>query len=255
MPALFSVLPRAGQRLPPLNCCRGHAATCLLFSLRGCLSFGVWEETVEYVGAWLILVAVLGLLADTGSGQQRWIQAIVWSLPAVWILCLVVHSTIPRLELQYLARPASVKFEQGVQLRGFRLNTADGAIRLTLFTSAKRGIHAGLVYSLSLVDQASEESIATETALAVRRFNFWMLRPGAAPIFRQQIEVALPEQAPLNRSFWIVLSILRQSEDGALHQKILSSDQQMLGETQVVLGEYAMLAETASLSAVSPVRV
>ncbi len=221
----------------------------LIFRLRGCLSFGLWEETVEYAGAWLILVAALGLLSDTTAGRRRLSQAIVWSLPAMWVLMLLVHAALPRLELQHLARPVSVQFEQGAQLRGLRLHTDEGAIRLTLFTSAKRGVHAGLVYSLSLVDQESEEVIATQNAPALPRYNFWMLRPGAAPIFRGQIEVALPDQAPLNRTYWIALSIMRQGEEGLLHQKILSSDQRLLGDARVALGEYAPAAEAASLSA------
>jgi len=221
----------------------------LLLRLRGCLNFGVWEKTVEYAGAWLMLVAALGLMTDARPGPKRWVQASAWALPAIWLLIVVANAAIPGLELQYLARPASVKFEQGVQLRGFRLHTTDGAIRLTFFTSAKRGIHAGLVYSLSLVDQASEESIATQDAQALPRFNFWMLRPGAAPIFRQQVEVALPEQAPPNRTFWIVLALLRQGEDDLLRQNILGSDLQLLDDGQVVLGEYTLAAATASLRA------
>ncbi len=227
-------------------------ATCgelVFFSLRGCLGFALWEESVEYVGAWLILVAVLGLLTDVLSMRRRLIQAIVWSLPAIWILMLIANSALPRLDLQFRARPASVAFEQGAQLRGIRLHPEDGVIRLTLFTSAKRGIHAGLVYSLSLVDQESEESIATQTEPALPRSNFWMLRPGASPIFQQRMELALPEQAPANRALWIVLSLLRQSGDDLLRQNIFRSDQPLLGDAQVILGEHLPAAETASLTA------
>ena len=78
----------------------------LIFSLRGCLSFGLWEETVEYAGAWLILVATLGLLADSRGRAAAVEPSESYGLCRQWwVLMLLVHAALPRLELQHLARP------------------------------------------------------------------------------------------------------------------------------------------------------
>ena len=217
--------------------------------LDGCLDLEVWEESAEFAGTWLILVAMVGLLMETLPRPTRVVSAILWLLSALWLLLLIINSTIPRLALQLLAKPASVKFESAEHLRGFRLDTSGGAARLVLYTSAKRGIHAGVTYSLRLVDQVTAEAIAGRNKKAEPRVNFWMLKPGASPIFQQRIEVAFPAQAPVNRAFWIVLSLLREADAGDLEQRILSSDRQLLDDSQVVLGELVLPAVTADSSA------
>ena len=63
------------------------------------------------------------------------------------------------------------------------------------------------------------------------------------------MEVAFPAQAPVNRAFWIVLSLLREADAGDLGQRILSSDRQLLDDTQVALGELVLPAVTAASSA------
>jgi hypothetical protein len=218
------------------------------FRLQGCLEFALWEEAAEFAGTWLALVSMCGLLTDAQAGPKRFIQTILCLLPALWILILVINSVIPGLELRLLAKPASVEFESGAHLRGFRLDISDGAARLALYTSEKRGKHAELTYSARLVDRATGETIASRNEKAESRVNFWMLRPGDSPIFRQGMEVGLPAQRPVDRAIWVVLSLWREQDDEFISQEVLASDHPLLNETEVILGEFLLGAASDSAS-------
>ena len=61
-------------------------------------------------------------------------------------------------------------------------------------------------------------------------------------VYRQLMEVEIPPQTPSNRALWIVLTIWREQEGDFVRQKVLSSDHQLLDDTQVVLGELVIPA-------------
>ena len=91
--------------------------TCLLF----------WfEEMLEFLGIWLVLVAMLGHFSDAVPTPKPRIRRLLYAMPALWILLLFLNSLIPRLELRLLAQPASVQFETGIHLYGYHIGNAGG---------------------------------------------------------------------------------------------------------------------------------
>ena len=71
-----------------------------------------------------------------------------------------------------------------------------------------------------------------------RRHYLWM--------HKQRISVELPPEAPDNRALWVVLTTWRQEGEEYVRQKIISSDHQLLDDSQVVLSELVLPAESSS---------
>ncbi len=62
--------------------------------------------------------------------------------------------------------------------------------------------------------------------------------------FNLSIAVDFPAEAPANRALWIVLTVWREIEGEFEEQHVLAGDLQLLDETQVVLGELVIPADT-----------
>ena len=211
--------------------------------LDGCLEISVWEEGVEYLGVWLAMTAMLGALSDEVPNPRLRIRVLLYALPALWIVPLYFLSLIPQLELQNRARPVSVEFESGLRLRGYHIDSIAGATEIRLYVSAKRGEYEGIGYSLLLVDQTSRDTVASVDKRADPLPGFWMLPPGASPIYRHSMDLVYPPESPSNRALWITLSIWREKSGEHSHLRILTSDLQQLNEEQVILSELALPVE------------
>ena len=209
-----------------------------------CLNFFHWEEFLEFAGVWLALVALLGQLSDAVPMPNRRVRRVLYALPAIWILLLFLNSLIPRLELRLFAQPAIVKFESGVYLRGYRIGNGAGASSLRLYASARRWKYMGLGYSVHLVDLVSGNSVASHDEWADHQSGFWLLAPDDSPVFRHYMEFRIPPHASANRALWIVLTLWRKQDDDFVYQRVLSSDRHLLSETQVVLGELVLPADS-----------
>lgn len=212
--------------------------------LDGCIHLVWFEESLELLGIWVTLLALLGQLSDTPPRIRR----LMYTLPALWISLLFLHSLVPRLELQHLAQPAAVQFESGVHLHGYRIDSGEEAAHIQLYISVRQqNLRVG--YSIHLVDQASGESVASTNIHARRpatsRHSFWLLGPGYMPIHRQPLQITIPPGTPTNRALWVVLALWRRQGDEYAFQKIIASDHQLLNDTQVVLGELALPASDA----------
>ena len=210
-----------------------------------------WEEFLEFLGIWLALVAMLGQYSDAAPTPQPRVRRLVLAIPLLWILLLLLNSLFPRLELRYIAKPASVAFESGIQLRGYRMEKQEGAFVLRLYASATQRDYLGLGYSVHLVDQVSGDSIASRNEYASRQESVWLFGPDYAPVYRQSTTVMIPPQSPSNRALWVVMSLWRGADDIFVPQKVISSDHQMLNDTQVVLSEL-VLPENSAASAIVP---
>ena len=165
-----------------------------------------------------------------------------------------------------MAQSASVEFELGVRFHGYHIERGGDAIRIRLYASAKRGIYRYVGYSLNLVDQVAGEIIASADKRADPFPGFWMLEPGASPVYRQWMELAVPADFASNHALWITLSLWREQDDGRAQLRILSSGQKQLSDHQVFLHELALpgppramaaspLAEFANGFALDPVRL
>lgn len=229
------------DKMPPL------CDSFLLFPLDGCLQLTFWEESLELLGIWLTLVAMLGHLSDTVSKPKLLLRCLLYMLPALCILLLILGPIALQLEFRLRAQPADVQFESGVSLRGYRIDSDEKSSHLQLYMSARprdyigRGVRMG--FSVHLVDQESGASVASLNESAHIPQDAWLFGPGYAPLFRNHLAVPFPPATPVNRAYWIVLTIWRKKETGHDFQKIITSDRQLLSNTQAILGELAIPAK------------
>ena len=215
-----------------------------------CRDFGIYsscpslahiEETLELAGIWIALVAALGLFQSAVPKSSPNMRRIIYFMPAIWALLIIVFALFPRLEFRLAAESAAVDFESGIRLAGYTLEVGGDEIRLRLFAEATLADYIGIGYSVHLVDQASGDSIANQDKWASRRQSLWYFGPDYAPLYRQALEVAFPQQAPTNRALWVVLTLWRKKWDGSFpNLQVISSDRQLLSDTQVVLGELVL---------------
>lgn len=209
--------------------------------LEGCLYLYNLEEAFEFLGVWLILVAILGSLSDGKAKLRRVALLFLLVLPICWIFLLVHDALLPRIELRFRARPAAVQFESGVTLLGYRVENNSNHLALWLYPSAWRSDYSELGFSLHLVDQESGASIAGRD-IHSRRQGGLLLAPAYNHVYRQRITIETPGHIPTNRALWIALSIWRDADGEYVGQSALSSDHQLLSEKQVILGELVLPA-------------
>ena len=233
---VFNALPRTCDSLGPII-------------LHGCLEFYFQEECLELLGIWLALVAMLGHFSDSVPTPRRLARVLLYALPILWILLLLLNSLIPRLELRLLAMPASVEYESDILLRGYTLENLRGSSRVRLFVSAPQREYIGLGYSIHLVDQVSGESVAGFDEWGDRQHGLWLLGPHYAPVHGQWMEVRLPPGAPTNRALSVVLTLWRKKGGQFKPYNVRASDQPLLNEAQVALGERVLTAESSASQA------
>lgn len=215
--------------------------------LDGCLLTFQYEETLEFAGMWLALLAMLGHFSDAASGAGSRARRLLYLMPVLWLLWLINDPFIHR---QFLVRPDSIVFESDVELLDFRIDRRDQALIVELYASAGRGDHAALGYSIHLVDQVQGGSV-------VGRDAHWCCQQGSIGdtlSFHQRIAIDYPAEAPANRALWIVLTIWREFAGEYERLPVLAGDRYLLDETQVVLGELAIPAASVSSSS-SPLAV
>ena len=180
------------------------------FRLNECLKFFVWEESLEFMGVWLALVALLGHFSAAVPQPRPRVRFFLYALPALWYLLILFNALIPRLEVKLLASPISLRVESGVSLQGYTINNSERSSRLRLYASAKQRDYIGLGYSVHLVDQVSGRSVASHDAWEDRQHGIWLLGPDYMPVYRQQVEVTISPETPRNRALWIALSFWRE---------------------------------------------
>ncbi len=212
--------------------------------LEGCLYFYNLEESFEFLGVWLILVAVLGIASEATLKRPRLVYLCLFVLPVCWIVLITSDVWRPRLELRYAARPASIAFESGLNLHGYTLDWKGESIDIWLYPSAWRSAYERAGFSIHLVDQASGESVASRNRHALPQFHL-LLAPGFAHVYRQRIVVDIPPETPTNRAYWITLSVWRDDGDEFVGQRVIESDRHLLNETQIVLHELVFPAPSA----------
>ena len=226
------------------------------FSIEGrCQLYNI-EESLEFLGIWLTLIAVLGLFSGAVARLRPLVRSYLIFLPFLWILAISPSALIAFLEFRLLYEPALVQYESDVELQAYRIDQEEGALVLQLFASSDNWHdYTGLGYSVHLVDQITGVSIAGTDEPASRQhrwrisgrsYYFWM--------FKQRIVVHIPPQTPTNRALWVVLTLWRREGDEFVHQNIMASDRALLTETQAVMGELVLPTEPIVSSSI-PVAV
>lgn len=213
--------------------------------LDGCLNTYQYEETLEFAGTWLTLVAMLGHWSCLLPSPRPSARRLLYLLPVLWILFLTNDPLVHR---QFLVRPDSVLFESDVELLDFTVERGSSAVVLELEASARHGDHDELGYSVHLVDQVGRQSVA-------KRDAHWCCQQselGDALLFQQRIEVDITNETPVDRALWIVLTVWRERGGEFLRQNVLSGDLWVLGDTQLVLGELVIPAGSVA-PAIAPI--
>lgn len=226
--------------------------TCLsLGAIRidGCVRFYNIEEALEFLGVWLVLVAVLGKLTDWTGKLGAPARLSLFVLPVIWTLALVHDALLPRVELRFRARPAAVQFEHEARLLGYSLEWDETAVVLWLYPSAWRSHYRELGFSLHLIDQTSGASVASRNMHSDLQFHLLQI-PGYAHVYRQMLVLEIPPDAPKNRAYWLALSFWRERDVDYEILKVITSDHKLLGDAQVVLDDLVLpSAEAAPSSA------
>ena len=218
-----------------------------LMRLIGCLKLFAVEESLEFVGIWLALVGMLGQFSDVVPRPSPHVRRFLYALPALWFFLLVREVHIPRLELELMAKPASVHFESELHVRGFRVHSDRAGVFVRLYASAKWRDFTWLGYVIGLVDQATGDTIASQSQyMKDHRAN--ARSPGFVHLYRHSMDIRIPPQAPVNRALWVVLSVWREEGGAFVTQEVTESDLQLLDDTQVVLGELVLPAVSADTS-------
>lgn len=206
----------------------------------GCLEFYFLEESLEFLGIWLTLVALLGQFTDALPSATAIARRLMFALPAVALVAIFANSLAPQLEVRLRAQPASVEFSADIHLRAYHLERSAGETTARLYLAARQADFIGLDLSIHLVDQVTGESVASRDEWVDRQHGFWLFGPDYAPTTRQGLQVIIPPDAPRNRALWAVLTLWRKKGGKYTRQKVVSSDLQLLDDRQIVLGELAL---------------
>ena len=159
--------------------------------------------------------------------------------------------------MQLLAQSTAVQFDKRLQLKGYRIdNGGRGSVTLRFYATASAWDwnHVGrreVGYSVHLVDQASGESVASRNEFVRPQFEILIFGREYEPIYREFVEIEIPPQTPANRALWAVLTLWRDKNDEYEKLNVLSSDLKLLSETQVVLGELVLPADSPAPSTVA----
>ena len=218
-----------------------------------CIEIYVLEESLEFLGIWLTLVAMLGHFSHVSPAPPLRVRLALYSWPMIWIALLIPNANIPPISQQIITEGAAVAFEKDVHLHGFRIDRdrRNSYLHLHLYLSVGGLDFDGQGYSINLVDQASLAFIAGRDTYAHNRLDF-DIGPDFQPVFRQWLEVEIPPDTPTNRALWIVLTLWRKEDNIFVSQDVLASDLQVLGDSQVILGELVMPAPAAVQSSTAP---
>ena len=213
-----------------------------------CINFQRADEWLEDGAGWLFLVVMLGLHSKWLPNAK--IRSSVWfyAVPPLWIGMLLYFSPSNQIEVSHPDVSTNVSFENGVNVYGYRtdgVGLPSSVIMRLPFGSqvSDKG------YSINIIDQESSVSIASINKHINRRYEVIPKYGGLWPLHRQKIDIDLPSQAPANRALWAVLTLWQEQNGHYIRQKVLSSDHQLLSETQVVLGEFVIEAPSSAPSA------
>ena len=209
----------------------------------GCLEPDYFEESLEILGVWLALIALLGQFSRIAPRPQLRVRLALYVAPALWILLLARASPVPDIPYQkfgYGIQPALVRFESEEYLYGYHIERLDEAVGLQLYSYPWGSIDIGLGYSIHLVDQTSGGSVASLDYLLKRDRNFQLFGSNFVRVYAQEVELEFPPEASANRALWVVLTLWRRRDDEYARQKVISSDLPLLGDSQVILGELVL---------------
>ena len=231
-------------------------AFCLrleFLQLRGCMGMTkVPDELLEALGSWLALVAALGLFSDAAPAASRHWQRALLALAALWFCWHAHFALLPTLEFWLTVPRASAQFEDGIELIGYRMFGDAAALSGELYFAALPAEYAGLGYSITLLDQASQAPLASLDADAERRSGIWPQRKGGRQVYREAFALHQPQPPAPNRALWLLLTVWRREGAEFLSRPLISSERPLLDETSLILQELLLPAASAPAATSTP---
>ncbi len=260
--ALLTVTSPRSKRIWPICFALGLALggagslgldTYLLGSESSCRLLDLWnndecklymvEESLEKLGIWLTLVAVLGQLAVVSPSPRLFVRLAIYAMPLLALGILIasfppLHHRIKGLplELHFLYRTQRINVEYAeVDLRGYRIDFHDDSLDVILVAVVTDWHeYSDWGYSLHLVDQLTGESVAGTNRAGRRKDSF---KIGKHHLYRQRFNVQIPTGTERDRALWVVLTSWREEDGAFIKQKVISTELQVWNESQVILGE------------------
>lgn len=220
------------------------------FRLIGCLYLYSIEEMLEFLGIWLALVGIGGQFSAALPKPSRLIRMGLAILPLLWIGILLLASLAPGIEWHLLAGHTEVKFDSQVRLKGYRTEIAADSVAIWIYASAPARLwnYGKLGYSVHLLDIASGNSLVGHNRHVTETRDYWIFDAAHVAINREYLRIPWPASAPANRGLAIALSFWREAEGGFPLLPIESSDLPRLGDSQIILGEFALQAVAPAAS-------
>lgn len=218
-----------------------------LFQLSSCLRPYELEESLELLGIWLTLLAMLGLFCRAAPRPSKWIRRALFAWSPIWLLFLFLNAPYHYVKTPAWAAPTSIEFENGERLYGYAVEDKGRRVDIVLYLPNDAQA-SQLGYSIHLVDQISGESVASANEYLDRDDKVSQGLYDYKPLYRQRAELDITPQAPRNRAMWITLSLWREHDGEFDRQKVLSSDLQLLDQWQIVLSEAVLPRASSSVA-------
>ena len=208
----------------------------------------VFEEIFEIVGVTLALGGLL-LFAQERLERRAW-RRLTRIVPATWALALVGLTIylwiLPDVEKALTAAPLRVAwYEGGLELQGVRIDGSPagpgGEISVWLYWQKLGDLPQNLHVSLHALERPGlAESLASDEQDDIGQFNIEGWVPGVT--VRKRLTLRLPEEMNTPASLALMLRVWRGNwaQGEILGVDVHSSDRQVLGPDQVVIGSVAV---------------
>ena len=217
------------------------------------------EETLETLGILVALAGVAGYktrIVPKTLFRRRTFLKNVFLTSAIVVLLIVFPSWLEDREyvgIRFLGIPFGHNItvdvdDGGLALRGWSSSALSAGtlprVRLLLHTT--RLLNDDFGFTVQLLDQESRAVVVETNRWSDRKEVKW--QPGIRHSYIQNILLALPEDIPTNRAFWLALSFWKIEGDGFGLLPIGFGDHPLLGETHVILDEVVFPETVASAS-------
>ena len=202
------------------------------------LKISLLEESLEFLGMWLALAAMLGLFA--AQKPARWLGALAAAFALAGLLAAFALP-VPLKEQKTYVIETQVQFEGDNQLRGYTVQHVAGGGKINVHAHLSPGAagFTGLGYSIVLIDQASRAALSTDDDRADASLDSWLTADGRT-VYRQWTDLDIPPAPAQSRALWVALALWRDVDGQFLPLQILSSELQTLGDSHVLLDEFVL---------------
>ena len=212
--------------------------------IRGCVEPYHYEETLEFLGIWLALVALLGVFSAAAPTRRARAWRILFFAAALWVLLLWRSAPPYNAVIPPSAQPVSVAYPSGIHIHGYSIDKS--ALQVSLIMYLPDDVDASVSgYSIHVIDQITGDSVASYDDHVNRRDKVTLKRHDYRPLYRQVAIFALPPEIQANHAHWLVLSSWRKQSGAFVPQKVVESDLLLLDDRQVVLDEWVLRASPA----------